>query len=59
MSPIKIAVRNRTFSPFGIEAKCIENLLPFGTRIKMTNIIMPGTIMYIPSCRLFVTMTHL
>ena len=30
MSPIKIAGRNRLFSPLGIEAKLIENLLPMG-----------------------------
>ena len=30
MSLIKIAGRNCIFSPFGIEAKLIENLLPLG-----------------------------
>ncbi len=30
MSLIKIAGRNRIFSPMGIEAKLIENLLPVG-----------------------------
>ncbi len=29
-SPPKIAGRNRIFSPLGIEAKLIENLLPLG-----------------------------
>ena len=30
MSRIKIVGRNRIFSPLGIEAKLIENLLPLG-----------------------------
>ncbi len=30
MSLIKTAGRNRIFSPLGIEAKLIENLLPLG-----------------------------
>ena len=30
MSLIKIASRNRIFSPSGIESKLIENLLPLG-----------------------------
>ena len=35
MSLVKITGRNRIFSPLGIEAKLIENLLPLG--LKMTN----------------------
>ncbi len=37
MSLIKIAGRNRIFSPLGIEAKLIENLSPLRLELKMTN----------------------
>ena len=33
MSLIKIAGQNRIFSPLGIEAKFIENLLPVGLEV--------------------------
>ncbi len=36
ISLIKIAARNRMFSPLGIEAKLIENLLPLWD-LKMTH----------------------
>ncbi len=37
MDLLKIAGRNRIFSPLGIEAKLIENLLPLGLDMMMTN----------------------
>ncbi len=72
MSLIKIAGRDRIFSPLRIEAKLIENLVPLGlfssiNDLKMHNyfqclvkfciyFLYHGKIFL--SCKLFVTVTH-